>query len=66
MKAKGIVESENFFLRILHCLKILFNYTILDRLSQKTISRYCPFKDSVGIVKKDSRTNFSQTSVAQV
>ncbi len=25
-------------------LKILSNYTIWDRLSQKTISRYCPFK----------------------
>jgi hypothetical protein len=25
-------------------LKILSNYIIWDRLSQKTISRYCPFK----------------------
>ena len=25
-------------------LKILSNYTLWDRLSQKTISRYCPFK----------------------
>jgi hypothetical protein len=28
-------------------LKILSNYTIWDRLSQKTISRYCPFKADV-------------------
>jgi hypothetical protein len=28
----------------LNFLKILSNYTIWDRLSQKTISRYCPFK----------------------
>ncbi len=26
-------------------LKILSNYTVWDKLSQKTISRYCPFKD---------------------
>ncbi len=26
--------------------KILTNYTIWDGLSQKTISRYCPFKES--------------------
>jgi hypothetical protein len=29
-------------------LKILSNYTIWDRLSQKTISRYRPFKRAIG------------------
>ncbi len=29
--------------------KILSNYTIWDRLSQKTISRYCPFKTFIRI-----------------
>ncbi len=28
----------------LNLFEILFNYILLDRLSQKTISRYCPFK----------------------
>ncbi len=28
----------------LNLFKILFNYIIWNRLSQKTISRYCPFK----------------------
>jgi hypothetical protein len=28
----------------LNLFKILSNYIIWDRLSQKTISRYCPFK----------------------
>ncbi len=37
----------------LNCLKILSNYTIWDRLSQKTISRYCPFKAANPI--KDKR-----------
>ena len=31
----------------LNLFKILSNYIIWDRLSQKTISRYCPFKGTV-------------------
>ncbi len=30
-------------------LKIHSNYTIWDRLSQKTISRYCPFKPGLDL-----------------
>ncbi len=30
----------------LNFVKILSNYTIWDRLSQKTVSRYCPFKET--------------------
>ncbi len=51
----GIVESENFFLRILHsfCIfgptwifwgSLLSTYTRWVGLSQRTVSRYCPLK----------------------
>ena len=50
----------------LNLFKILSNYIIWDRLSQKTISRYCPFKDACnsdikqrGAAKIPSRGNSS-------
>ncbi len=39
--------SFNFF-------KILSNFTIWDRLSKKTISRYCPFNVHGNIGRRDA------------
>jgi hypothetical protein len=43
----------------LNFLKILSNYTIWDRLSQKTISRYCPFKNISTVQQQPQRSTLS-------
>jgi hypothetical protein len=53
----------------LNLFKILSNYIIWDRLSQKTISRYCPFKKGkqqpLELLKKSQVMNTAHAPVTE-